>query len=94
MKLKFQLRWASLGLLDDLLVQLQCLRVPLAEGGLGQEALGVGDGGGADGKPRGGRLPPMTAVLARSGRQAPPARPAGTPSAAAATTAQRPKTGR
>ena len=77
MKLKFQSRWASLGLLDDLLVQLQCLRVPLAEGGLGQEALGVGDGGGEA----------VAAVQARPGRQAPPARPAGTPSAAAPTTA-------
>ena len=39
----------SLCLLDDFLVQFEGLRVPLAEGGLGDEALGVGDGGRAGG---------------------------------------------
>lgn len=79
---------SSLGLLDNLLVQLESLRVPLAEAGLGHEALGVGDGGRGDGKPGRGWLPPLVAAeQARSVRQAAPAR-AGTPATAAATAAQ------
>ena len=81
----------SLGLLDDFLVQFERLRVPLAEGGLGDEALGVGDGGGAGGKPRPRQLPPVAAEEAGSVRMAAPAGAAGASASSAATSAQRSK---
>ena len=63
----------SLCLLDDFLVQFESLRVPLAEGGLGDEALGVGDGGRAGGEPGPRQLPPVSAEEAGSVRMAAPA---------------------
>ena len=59
-----------LGLLDDFLVQFESFRVPLAESGLGDEALGVSDGGGAGGEPGPRQLPPMSAEQAGSVRMA------------------------
>ena len=81
----------SLGLLDDFLVQFERLRVPLAEGGLGDEALGVGDGGRAGREPRPRQLPPVAAEEAGPVRMAAPARAAGASASSAATAAQRPK---
>ena len=71
-------------------MQFESLRVPLAEGGLGYEAFGVGDGGRAGGEPGGRQLSALAAQQARSVRQAAPAR-AGTSATSAATSAQRPK---
>ena len=72
-------------------MQLERLRVPLAEGGLGDEALGVGDGGGAGREPRPRQLPPVAAEEAGSVRMAAPAGAAGAPPSSAATSAQRSK---
>ena len=79
----------SLGLLDDFLVQFESLRVPLAEGGLGDEALGVGDGGGAGREPGPRQLPPVSAEQAGSVGMSAPAGATGASASSTATSAQR-----